>query len=133
MLLRNQVFCLKNWKVWQASIFFTRFLLTNVYKRVFGIFFILFRSWVICKNKKDLVSKHSFFIFLLINNDTLLKTLLSRKRVQNLSKKILIFVAVGARQSFKFFRQIACFLGNNRVLSKFRYRILNNLISIIKL
>ena len=28
------------------------FLLTNVYKRVFGIFFILFRSWVICQNQK---------------------------------------------------------------------------------
>ena len=30
----------------------TCFLLTNVYKRVCGIFFILFRSWVICKNWK---------------------------------------------------------------------------------
>ena len=30
----------------------TRFLLTNVYKRVCGIFFISFRSWVICKNLK---------------------------------------------------------------------------------
>ena len=28
----------------------TRFLLTNVYKRMCGIFLILFRSWVICKN-----------------------------------------------------------------------------------
>ena len=28
----------------------TRFLLTNVYKSVCGIFFILFRSSVICKN-----------------------------------------------------------------------------------
>ena len=28
----------------------TRFLLTNVYKRVWGIHFILIRSWVICKN-----------------------------------------------------------------------------------
>ena len=27
----------------------TRFLLTNDYKRICGIFFILFRSWVICK------------------------------------------------------------------------------------
>ena len=47
----------------------TPFLLTNVYERVFGIFFILFRSWVICKNQKDLVSAHSFFIFLLITQD----------------------------------------------------------------
>ena len=30
----------------------TRFLLTNVYKRVCGIFFILFRTWVICQNQK---------------------------------------------------------------------------------
>ena len=28
----------------------TRFLLTNVYKRVGGIFWVLFRSWVTCKN-----------------------------------------------------------------------------------
>ena len=48
-------------------------------------------------------------------------------------QKILNFVAVGARQSFQFFRQIAWFLGNNRALSKFRYRILYNLISITKL
>ena len=41
-------------------------------------------------------------------------------------------MVVGARQSFKFFRQIAWFLGNNRTLSKFRYPILRNLISIIK-
>ena len=30
-------------------------------------FFILFTSWVICKNQKDLVSTHSFF-YLFINN-----------------------------------------------------------------
>ena len=30
----------------------TRFLLSTVYKEVYGIFVILFRSWVICKNKK---------------------------------------------------------------------------------
>ena len=33
-------------------------------------------------------------------------------------------MAVGARQSFQFFRQITWFLRNNRALSKFRYRIL---------
>ena len=32
--------------------FRTRFLLTNVYKRVCKISYILFRSWVIFKNKK---------------------------------------------------------------------------------
>ena len=30
----------------------TRFLLTNIYKMVSGIFFILSQSWVICKNLK---------------------------------------------------------------------------------
>ena len=45
-------------------------------------------------------------------------------------QKILNFVVVGSLQGFQFFRQIAWFLGNNRALSKFRYRILYNLISI---
>ena len=46
------------------------FLLTIVYRRVFGILFILFRSWVTCKNlKKDLVSTHLFFTLILITQD----------------------------------------------------------------
>ena len=62
---RNHVFCLKIWKFWRAPTtlqFFTtqyfllkldtHFLLTNVYKRMRWIFFISFRSWVICKNLK---------------------------------------------------------------------------------
>ena len=72
---RNQVFCMKNWKPnidkqlatienkqltnsnchrvqYSLLKLGTGFLLTSVYKRVFGIIFILFRSWVICKNKK---------------------------------------------------------------------------------
>ena len=48
-------------------------------------------------------------------------------------QKILNFVVVGARQIFQVFRQIAWFLGNNRAFSKFRYRILYNLICITKL
>ena len=47
----------------------TCFLLTNVYKRLCEIFLILFRSWVICKIKKDLVSTHSIFTLLLITQD----------------------------------------------------------------
>ena len=71
-------------------------LLTNVYKSVFGIFFILFRSWVICKNRKDLVSTHSFLTFLLVTQDlnkirnipnTFLWIFFSRKPVQNFRKK----------------------------------------------
>ena len=82
--------------------FCTHFLLTIVYKRVFGIIIFLFRSWVICENQKDLLSTHQFFTFLLITQH-------------------------------QFFRRITWFLGNNRALPKFRYRILHNLISIIKL
>ena len=48
-------------------------------------------------------------------------------------EEILNFVVVGAGQRFQFLRQIAWFLGNNRVLSKFRYPILYNMISITKL
>ena len=32
--------------------FCTRFLFTNVYKKLFGIYYVLFRSWFICKNQK---------------------------------------------------------------------------------
>ena len=74
----------------------TRFLLTNVYKRVCGIFLFYLDLELFAKIKKDLVSTHSFFTLLSITQDlnkikkiphTLLYTLLSRKRVQNLSKK----------------------------------------------
>ena len=42
----------------------TRFLLNKVYKRVYGIFFILFRSWVINKSvKSEYVETSSFLIF----------------------------------------------------------------------
>ena len=41
-------------------------------------------------------------------------------------------MVVAARQSFQFFRQMTWFLGNDRAWSKFKYRILNYLISIIK-
>ena len=42
-------------------------------------------------------------------------------------------MAVGAHQSFQFFIQITWFLGNKTALFKFKYWILHNLISIIKL
>ena len=49
----------------------TRFLLTNIYKSVFGIFFFLFclDLELFTKIKKDLVSTESFFTFLLIIQD----------------------------------------------------------------
>ena len=42
-------------------------------------------------------------------------------------------MVVGARQIFQYFRQMTWLLGSDRALSKFRNRILHNLISIIKL
>ena len=75
----------------------TRFLLTNVYKRgVWDFFLFCLNLELFAKIKKDVVSTHSFFTFLLLIQDltkikkipnTLLQTLLSRKRVQNFSKK----------------------------------------------
>ena len=76
----------------------THFLPTNVYKKVCGIFlnFVQILSYL-QKNKKDLVSIHSCFTFLLITQDlnkikqipnTLSQTLLSRKHAQNFSKNI---------------------------------------------
>ena len=50
-----------------------------------------------------------------------------------LQQNILKSVVVGARQSFQFFRQLTCFLGNYRGLSKLLYGILHYLISIIRL
>ena len=43
------------------------FLLSNVYKGVYGIFFLLFRSWVICKNLKR-PGFYKLVIYTFINN-----------------------------------------------------------------
>ena len=44
--------------------FWTRFLLSNVYKRMRGIFYILFSSWVINKSvKTECVENQVFFNF----------------------------------------------------------------------
>ena len=47
----------------------TRFLLTNVYKRVCGIFLICLDLELFAKIIKDLVSRHSAFTLLLITQD----------------------------------------------------------------
>ena len=49
--------------------FCTRFLLTNVYKKVCGMCFIFLDLELFAKIKKDLVSTHSFFTLLLIIQD----------------------------------------------------------------
>ena len=86
-------------------------------KRCWGFFLFCLDLELFVKIKKDLISIHLLFTFSLITQD--------------LNK--INFVAVGARQSFQFFRKIASFIGNNKALSKFRYRILHNLISISNL
>ena len=120
----------------------TGFLLTKVYKRVFGIILFCLDLDLFVKIKKDLVSTHSFGWFLLITQDLskIKKNLehdfvdiVKQKTCVKFQQKVLNFAVVGARQSSQFFRQIAWFLGNNRALSKFRYRIFHNLISITKL
>ena len=47
----------------------THFLLTNVYRRVFEIFLFCLDLELFTKIKKDLVSTHSLFTFLLITQD----------------------------------------------------------------
>ena len=47
----------------------TRFLLTNVYKRVCGIFLFCLDLELFAKIKKDLVSTHLFFTLLLLTQD----------------------------------------------------------------
>ena len=68
---RIQVICLKNWKLWQYFLrkFWTRFLLNNLFEMVFGIFFMLFRSWVINKNAKSECVETKSFRFLQITQD----------------------------------------------------------------
>ena len=51
----------------------TRFLLTNVYKRLCGIYFILLDLELFAKIKKDLVSTHLLFTLQLINHDLKIK------------------------------------------------------------
>ena len=75
---RNQIFCLKVWKLRQAptpldlNIFcwdLAHVSYLPMSTKGCSGFFILFRSWVICKNLKDLVSTHLSFTFLLITPD----------------------------------------------------------------
>ena len=75
---RNQVFCLKIWKLWQAptilqfNIFcwnFTHVSDLSMSTKGCGIFFISVRSWVFAKIRKDLVSTQSCFTLLLITQD----------------------------------------------------------------
>ena len=117
----------------------TRFLLTNVYKRVFKILFISFQSWVGCQNQK----RRGFYTLLEIRLINISSSKQNKKsqthfcrhcQVGNVSKiSAKKPMVTGARQSFQFFRHLTWFLENNRAYSKFTYRVLHYLISIIKL
>ena len=148
----KSVFCLKNWKFWRAptTIEFNVFCWNFAHASYLSIstkgcsrfFFLLFRSWVISKKEK----RPGFYIlvFYIVINNSRSKQNKKKSRthfcrhwsLENVCKsstKISNFVIVGADQSFQFFWQIVWFLGNDRALSKFRYQILYNLITITKL
>ena len=122
--------------------FCTRFLLTNFCKRVCGIFFILFRTWVICQNKK-IPGFYTLTETRFINNSRSKQNkkhpthpfvnIYKTETCAKFQQKVLNSTVVGARQSFQSFREITWFLENTRALSKFKYWILHHLNSIIKL
>ena len=127
LFLRNQAFCLKIWKLWRAltTLQFTHISYLPASTKGCVEFLFCLDLELFANIKKDLVSTHSFYTLLLITQDlnkikkillTFLETLLSRKSVQDFSKKILSSMVVGARQSFQFFWQKTWFLGNNRGL-----------------
>ena len=105
-----------------------------------GFFLFCLDLELFAKIKKDLVSAHSFFTFIINsrskqkkNPKHLFVDIVKLEMCAKFQQIILNFVVVGAHQSFQLFRQIVWCLRYNRALSKFRYRILYNLISISKL
>ena len=106
----------------------------------FIIIIILFKSWVICQNKKR-SDFHTLTETRFINNARFKQNKKSPehpfinigklKKCEKFQEKILNSVVAGAPQSFQFFRQITWFLGNNRVLSQFKWWLLHYLITVI--
>ena len=107
LFLRDQVNCLRIWKLWRAPTVLQFTIFCWNFAHVFylplpkegcvGFFSFYMDLELFAKIEKDLVSTHSFFTLLLITqylnkikkkiSCTLLKTLLIRKRVQSFSKK----------------------------------------------
>ena len=149
----NQVFCLKNWKIWrtQTTIDFNNFSWNFAHvpfspmstKACVGFFLFSLEPELFAKIKKYLVSTHSWKPGLAITQDLnkILKNpthafvdIRKTERCVKFQQKIIKFYcSCRARQSFQFFRQINWILGNTRALSKFKYWILHHLISTIKL
>ena len=107
----------------------THFLLTNVCKRMYEIFFILFRSWAICKELKRSGIYTRWYLrflhFLLITQDLgkikknpeqLFVDIIKQKTGAKFQQKMWSYMVVGLCQIFWFFRQKTWFLGNNRSL-----------------
>ena len=151
MFSKNPVFCLKRWKLWQApttiefNIFCWNFAhvsyLPMSIKGCLGFFYVV---WILSnlQKSKQTCFLHTCFSHFFNNSRSKqnennfehpFADIVKQKRCAKFQQKILNFVVVGARQSFQFFRHIVWFLGNNIALSKFRYWILYNLISITKL
>ena len=104
----------------------TRFLLTNIYKRMFGIFFYFDQILsYLQKLKRPSFNALAFYIF--INNSRSKQNeknpehsfldIVKQKTCAKFQRKILNVMIIGARQNFQFFRQVTWFLGNNRALS----------------
>ena len=120
-------------RVWYFLLkFCTRFLLTNIYKRVFRTFLFcldleLLKTWSlrVCRN-------HVFFI--LTNNSRSKQNeknpkhpFVDLRKFETCAKfqqKLLNSLLVGTRQSFQSPKQNTWFLENRRALSKFLYGIL---------
>ena len=136
LVLRNQVFCLKMWKLWQApttlhfNIAYWNFAHVSYLplstKGCVGFFFTLFRSWVICKNQERL-SFYTLLFCTFINNSRskqnknpahpfvdITKQKMCAKFQQ---KNIKLCASLSSSKFLFFFRQKTWFLGNNRGLS----------------
>ena len=122
LLLRKQVFFLKIWKLWRAStilqfnIFFWNFAYVfylPLSKKAFvGVFLLYLDLELLAKIKKELFSTLSFFTLLLITQDlNKIKNptdpfvdITKQKMCAKFQEKILKYVVVRARQSFRFLR-----------------------------
>ena len=132
---RNHVFCLKICKLWPApttlqfDIFCSNFAhvtyLPISAKECVWVFFILFRSWIIYKSLKR-SGFYTLVFYTFINNSRSKQNqtnpthafvdITKQKTCAKFQQKILNMEVGGASQSFQFFRQKTCFLGNNKGL-----------------
>ena len=133
LMPRNQIFCVKNWKLWRAPTtiefnilcwnFAHVFYLVMSTKACAGFFLILFRSWVTDKSvKHEFAETRSFLIF--ANNSRSKQNKKSpthpfvdigkKETCAKFQQKLLNCRVVGARQSFQIFWQNTLFLENIR-------------------